>query len=300
VAQLTHAERAQYESEGWVVPAFRLSAARVQALQQALDDLIARNPGVRPEKLVSAHIEGDNGEGVRGSAAFLDLARDPDIVDLVAGVIGDDVILWGCHVFCKPAGVGYETPWHQDGHYWPIRPLATCTAWVALEPSTRENGCLRVIPRSHAERRLYPHLNEDRSDLTLNLRAQHGSFDEATAIDIELQPGRQLLRQPGQQRHRGHRLQHEARPEPAPRERVERQVDGEEQTAERPAGAVVQHQRDARRAAGREPGALQQRQRHRHEQHAGGQALQVVEPGVRRGFGRPVGRWGAGHRAMLP
>jgi ectoine hydroxylase-related dioxygenase (phytanoyl-CoA dioxygenase family) len=111
----------------------------------------------------------------------------------VAGVIGDDVILWGCHVFCKPAGVGYETPWHQDGHYWPIRPLATCTAWVALEPSTRENGCLRVIPRSHAERRLYPHLNEDRSDLTLNLRAQHGSFDEATAIDIELQPGQLSL-----------------------------------------------------------------------------------------------------------
>lgn len=193
MAQLMHAERAQYESEGWVVPAFRLSAARVQALQQALDDLIARNPGVRPEKLVSAHIEGDNGEGVRGSAAFLDLARDPDIVDLVAGVIGDDVILWGCHVFCKPAGVGYETPWHQDGHYWPIRPLATCTAWVALEPSTRENGCLRVIPRSHAERRLYPHLNEDRSDLTLNLRAQPGSFDEATAVDIELQPGQLSL-----------------------------------------------------------------------------------------------------------
>ncbi|CAN7159435.1 phytanoyl-CoA dioxygenase family protein [Variovorax sp. LjRoot84] len=27
----------------------------------------------------------------------------------------------------KPAAEGYETPWHQDGHYWPIRPLANCT-----------------------------------------------------------------------------------------------------------------------------------------------------------------------------
>jgi hypothetical protein len=70
---------------------------------------------VRPEKLVSAHIDGDNGEGVRGSRAFLDLARDPEIVELVSGVLGDDVILWGCHVFCKPAVEGYETPWHQDG-----------------------------------------------------------------------------------------------------------------------------------------------------------------------------------------
>src|SRR5437763_448049 len=144
-------------------------------MRQALDDLIARNPGVRPEKLVSAHIEGDNGEGVRGSAAFLELAQDRDIVELVSGVLGEDVILWGCHVFCKPAAEGYETPWHQDGHYWPIRPLATCTVWVALEPSTRSNGCLRVIPRPHRDKVLHPHLHEDRADVTLNQRMTDGT-----------------------------------------------------------------------------------------------------------------------------
>ena len=120
---------------------------------------------MRPEKLVSAHIEGDNGEGVRGSARFLELARDPEIVDLVSGVIGDDVILWGCHVFC----------------------------WVALEPSTRENGCLRVIPRSHAAQQLHEHLHEDRTDLTLNQRMAAGTFDEASAVDLELQPGQMSL-----------------------------------------------------------------------------------------------------------
>jgi len=154
---------------------------------------LRENPGVRPEKLVSAHIEGDNGEGVRGSRAFLDLARDPEIVELVSGVIGDDVILWGCHVFCKPAAEGYETPWHQDGHYWPIRPLANCTVWVALEESTVENGCLRVIPRSHAGKQLHAHLHEDRTDLTLNQRMADGTFDEASAVDLELQPGQMSL-----------------------------------------------------------------------------------------------------------
>jgi len=180
-----------YRREGWVVPRFRLPAARMAAMVDALETLLRQNPGVRPEKLVSAHIEGDNGEGVRGSRAFLDLARDAEIVELVSGVLGEDVILWGCHVFCKPAVEGYETPWHQDGHYWPIRPLATCTAWVALEPSTVENGCLRVIPRSHAERRLHDHLHEDRTDLTLNQRLAH--VDEAAAVDIELQPGEMSL-----------------------------------------------------------------------------------------------------------
>ncbi len=130
----------RYRSEGWVVPRFRLPSEEAAEMRDALDDLIRANPGVRPEKLVSAHIAGDNGEGVRGDSRFLGLARDRRIVEMVSDVIGDDVILWGCHVFCKPSGDGFETPWHQDGHYWPIRPLANCTVWVALEPSTVENG----------------------------------------------------------------------------------------------------------------------------------------------------------------
>jgi len=193
MARLHDDEIAHYRTEGWVVPRFRLPVAHVARMVDALEDLLRTNPGVRPEKLVSAHIEGDNGEGVRGSRAFLDLARDPEIVELVSDVIGEDVILWGCHVFCKPAVEGYETPWHQDGHYWPIRPLANCTAWIALEPSTVENGCLRVIPRSHAERRLHEHLHEDRTDLTLNQRMAEGVFDEAAAVDIELEPGQMSL-----------------------------------------------------------------------------------------------------------
>lgn len=193
MARLSAEEVRHYETEGWVIPQFRLPAARVGSMRAALDALIADNPGVRPEKLVSAHIEGDNGEGVKGSAQFLELARDPEIVELVSGVIGEDVILWGCHVFCKPAAEGFETPWHQDGHYWPIRPLANCTVWVALEESTKENGCLRVIPRSHAGQVLHPHLHEDRTDLTLNQRMAEGVFDEADAVDLELQPGQMSL-----------------------------------------------------------------------------------------------------------
>ena len=205
MARLHADEIARYHNEGWVVPQWRLPAEQVIAMQAALAELLRRNPGVRPEKLVSAHIdraEGavagadsglDNGEGVRGVAAFLDLARDPAIVDLVSDVLGDDLILWGAHVFCKPAGEGYATPWHQDGHYWPIRPLATCTVWVALEPSTRANGCLRVIPGSHRPPQLHPHLFEDRVDLTLQQRLADGAFDESQAVDIELQPGQMSL-----------------------------------------------------------------------------------------------------------
>jgi hypothetical protein len=197
MAKLLPIEVEQYQQQGWVIPEFRLPATQVQTMVDALNELIRRNPGVRPEKLVSAHVErasgADNGEGVRGVSDFLALAKNPDIVELVSDVIGNDVILWGAHVFCKPAGDGFETPWHQDGHYWPIRPLATCTVWVALEESSIENGCLRVIPKSHIGKNLHEHLHEDRQDLTLQQRMKAGSFDENTAVDIELEPGQMSL-----------------------------------------------------------------------------------------------------------
>jgi ectoine hydroxylase-related dioxygenase (phytanoyl-CoA dioxygenase family) len=193
MAHLSAPERDRYRELGYVVPQWRLPSARVEALREALDRLIRDNPGVRPEKLVSAHIEGMNSEGVRGSRAFLELACDPELVELIADAIGEDIVLWGCQVFCKPGGDGLETPWHQDGHYWPIRPLATCTAWVALDPSTKANGCLRVIPRSHAKRELLNHMREDRTDLVLTQRVDDPAFDERAAVDIELEPGQLSL-----------------------------------------------------------------------------------------------------------
>ena len=192
MAHLSPAEQARYRDQGYVVPQWRLPEAKVEALREALDAVIAANPGIRPEKLVSAHLE-NGAEGVKGSRAFLDLARDPELVELIADAIGDDVILWGCQVFCKPGGDGLETPFHQDGHYWPIRPLATCTAWVALDPSRRENGCLRVVPRSHREKKLLSHLREDRDDLVLTQRISDPGFDEASAVDVELEAGQMSL-----------------------------------------------------------------------------------------------------------
>lgn len=197
MARLTEAEVSQYLEQGYLIPEFRLAQGRVDQLRQALAQLIRDNPDVRPEKLVSAHVVGHNGasnaDGVRGSKDFLDFAMEPDILDMVEQVIGPDIILWGCHVFCKPAGDGLETPWHQDGHYWPIRPLANCTVWVALDESTIENGCLRVIPRSHAARVSHPHLVEDRQEMVLQLRTAQDAFDEREAVDLELQPGQMSM-----------------------------------------------------------------------------------------------------------
>jgi ectoine hydroxylase-related dioxygenase (phytanoyl-CoA dioxygenase family) len=193
VDRLSRDEIERFRNAGIVIPRYRLPSARIDGLRATLDRLIAANPTVRPERLVSVHIEGRNSEGVRGSRDFLALAREPAILDLVEQLIGPDIILWGCQIFCKPGGDGMEVPWHQDGHYWPIRPLATCTVWVALDRSTVENGCLRVIPGSHRGQRLYDHLREDRDDVVLNQAVKPGEFDPSTALDVELEPGQMSM-----------------------------------------------------------------------------------------------------------
>ena len=193
MSQLTDAEITLYQQQGYVVPEFRLPDERVDALRTTMEAVMAANPDIRPEQLVSAHIQDGGSEGVYGSRAFLDLAHDPDILDLVEAVIGPNIILWGCQIFCKPASDGMEVPMHQDGQYWPIRPLATCTVWLALDPSTPENGCLRVVSGSHQSRTLYPHFRDSRAALVLNQAVMPEHLNEADIVDVVLQPGQMSL-----------------------------------------------------------------------------------------------------------
>jgi ectoine hydroxylase-related dioxygenase (phytanoyl-CoA dioxygenase family) len=52
----------------------------------------------------------------------------------------------------KDARVGGAWTWHQDYGYWyqngVLFPLLT-SIFIAVDPATRENGCLQVIPHSH-------------------------------------------------------------------------------------------------------------------------------------------------------
>src|SRR6185436_18716057 len=72
MAHLSSQEKDRYAKDGYVVPAWRFPERRISEMRAALDELIASNPGVRPEKLVSAHLE-NGSEGVKGSRAFLEM-----------------------------------------------------------------------------------------------------------------------------------------------------------------------------------------------------------------------------------
>lgn len=125
--------------------------------------------------------------------SFFRPAGDPDIPDLVEGAAGPDIVLWGSSVFCKPAGTGRAVPWRQDGRYWPIRPLAATSCWIAFDDATAGNGCLRALTGSHRARRLFPHRFIADPEKVLNRELDASAFNEAGAVDIELEAGRMVL-----------------------------------------------------------------------------------------------------------
>lgn len=183
-------ERTLYERDGQLTPNWRLPDDLLHRMQDALARLVAAAAPARPDFIPLPHVPPADGNPERVALAreFFEFVTHPLLLDLVEPLLGPDIILWASAVFCKPATTGLEVPWHQDGQYWPIRPRATVTAWIALDQVDAGNGCMRVIPGSH---RLgeFSHAVSDREDLVLNNVLDDPRIDLKTARDIVLQPG---------------------------------------------------------------------------------------------------------------
>lgn len=189
MARLTEAEIRTYREKGYVVPDYRVPAPTMARLRLALDETLAANPDIRPEQLAAIMTPKMGPGDTVGHQTFLDVALDAELVELVSGVLGEDIIMWGAQLFCKPGADGMEVPMHQDGQYWPIRPLATCTLWLALDQSDQGNGCLEVLPGSHKREIHFNHRTEDRKDLVLNQAIDDPRLADAEPECIELEAG---------------------------------------------------------------------------------------------------------------
>ena len=176
---LTSDQVLHYHENGYTVPDYRLSDEVLADIRSDHDRLILRNPQFRnycPSLL--AH-----------DLCFLNYARIPKILDMVEQILGSDFALWNSSFFAKPACDGQATPWHQDGEYWPLRPLATCTVWMAIDNATIDNGCLRLIPGSHKQQMLREHQINPSPDLTLNQELIATEFSKDEAVDLTLEAG---------------------------------------------------------------------------------------------------------------
>jgi chlorinating enzyme len=111
------------------------------------------------------------------------------LLDVVEGILGDDILVYGTLVLAKqPHDLRYAS-WHQDSFYSGLHLTPSTTAWIALTSSHQGNGCMRVIPGSH---RLGAVEHENVTDPNLlNRRGERIKIDvdESEAVDVVLKAG---------------------------------------------------------------------------------------------------------------
>ena len=165
---LTPQQIEAYNREGYL-KGFRVySEAEIAAIRAEFDKLLAQYmaEGKDSYSISSAHLK----HGVAW-----DILTEPRIVAYVQDLLGENVIGWGSHFFCKMPHDGKKVAWHQDASYWPLTPTKTCTVWLAIDDADSENACMQFLPGSHLE----GHIAYEKSG------ADEGNVLDQTVADIE-------------------------------------------------------------------------------------------------------------------
>jgi len=176
---LTSEEIKRYKEEGYLIPNFQMPEKDLLEIEELHNSLVKKFPKFRNYcPAVLLHDE-----------SFLKYCFNEKILNIIEQLIGKNFALWNSSFFAKPALNGHATPWHQDGQYWPIRPLATCSVWLAIDDATSENGCLKFIKGSHKDKKLKKHKINKSEKLTLNQELLKSECLEKNSVDLILQRG---------------------------------------------------------------------------------------------------------------
>ena len=153
--------------------------------------------------------------------ALNQIINNPKIVHRISSILGPDVLSWRTEWFPKYPG-DEGTDWHQaesfvefegteklvptaaeEGRPWEL------TAWIAMSESTKENGCLKVMPGTHRtwffdEKRNVPFEPENFNQKVISTGEKAGFYgydydklkldptwkpDEEKAVHMVMKPG---------------------------------------------------------------------------------------------------------------
>jgi polysaccharide pyruvyl transferase WcaK-like protein len=167
---LTEEQWNEYSRDGFLHLGKVVEPEELEALKRRADDLAlgnVKNPDVQMqldtggvyEDLPAAVKSFEHGtrlyrkiQGLETDDLFVRLVKRPLFLEICARQYGAHapVSIFRAMVMNKPAGQGTVLPWHQDGgNVWALDRDPLVTVWVALDPATRANGCLEVIPGTH-------------------------------------------------------------------------------------------------------------------------------------------------------
>ena len=92
----------------------------IAGIRRYFDDLLAKMLATGGRQLLDQH-------GALRYGRVYDILTHPRIVACVKDLLGENVIAWGSHFFCKMPGDGKRVSWHQDSSYRPLTPSMAVT-----------------------------------------------------------------------------------------------------------------------------------------------------------------------------
>ncbi len=197
------AQREHYWSDGYVVVRELIDAASLKTWRDRLDRIVEGSVEPAERMLVMRDVMVAKGAVQPGSrqeavAKLQDFEQDPvlysyvtdeRLLDCVERFVGHEVFSLHTMLINKPPNVDGRHPLHQDLLYFPFRPAdKIVAAWTALEPVTRENGCLVVVPGSQKDG-LLAHENPDWEHVNAAYFGAAGVGADARRVHLEMEPG---------------------------------------------------------------------------------------------------------------
>lgn len=150
--RLTEVELAQFIEDGYIIRRALFDADEVELLQRiakADRELVAESRGNMDLQgnVTRLALRNDLGDDMYSA-----IVRCPRLVDPMEQICGGEVYHYHHKMNMKEPKVGGAWEWHQDYGYWYnngclFPHMASC--FIAVDPNTKENGCLQVIRGSH-------------------------------------------------------------------------------------------------------------------------------------------------------
>jgi len=180
-ATLTPEQVAAFNRDGYLKGIRIFEKNEIDDIRRYFDELLAKTlaAGGDSYSIATAHLR---------YGRVYDILTNRKIVAIVKDLLGENVIGWGSHFFCKMPGDGKRVAWHQDSSYWPLTPSMAVTAWLAIDDASVENACMRYIPATHHLGHLTYTLSENDEANVLN-QTVAGAENFGAPVNVELAAG---------------------------------------------------------------------------------------------------------------
>ena len=192
--RLTPDERRHFEREGWIGPYPLLSKRDARALAPELQRAYDQTRGYfYPDRETLERFYAAGGSYYEDTPWFqslhalsprlLEVGREPAVVERVAELLGEDLMLWATICFLQPSGGRLH--WHSDNEFHHVRGVS---AWIGAADTTPANA-LKLMPGSHR----FPKRPEDYLSVGTETMASLQQDERALAIarrwrdDVEIE-----------------------------------------------------------------------------------------------------------------